>query len=260
MRKRKLVGLLSIVVIAILVAPVGYYFFLRGNSDALWRMVSQDCLVSWSASRTPGACLTVDLDQRYVLFKDARGPHHDLVMPTYSISGLESPELEQDASPNFMALAWDARSRLSNEVGLPIQDDRVALAINSRRGRSQDHLHVHVACLHVAAHALITRVAPRISHDWTPLPEKIEGSHYIARRISRDQFAKTNPIALLNDYVRESSAAPGDFGLALTRLQDGDFVLLATGLNLLKFDLGSAGEIQDFTCALARQAINNGEG
>ncbi|RTF45706.1 CDP-diacylglycerol diphosphatase, partial [Serratia marcescens] len=42
----------------------------------------------------------------------------------------------------------------------------------------------------------------------------------------------------------------GSFGLAMTALPDGDFLLLATERSLLPFTLASAEEIQDHDCRL----------
>lgn len=250
--KRKIIAMTLIVVAVLLIAPVLYYFALRSNSDALWRIVSEQCLRSQLEQQTPGACLKVDLAERYVLFKDAKGPYHDLLMPTFPVAGLESPELGDSATPDFFLYAWSERGRLSEEANFPIRDQYLSLAVNSRYGRSQDHLHIHMACLRPEVYDLLAREASSISFDWTVLSEKIQGRRYLARRLPGDALARENPIGILNRHLQANGAAPGDFGLALTLLDDGDFVLLATGMNLLTLDLGSAEAIQDFTCAVAQ--------
>jgi len=255
MTKRKLALVFLVVLTTLMLAPLAYYLFLRSDSDALWRILSQECLATEPAQQTNASCVKVDRQQSYVLFKDRRGPHHDLLMPTYPVAGLESEELGREDVPRFMEMAWAERSRLSQEAGIRIPDDYLSFAINSQWGRTQHHLHIHIACLHPSAYETITQLAPGISFDWAPLAEQIEGSHYIARRISRDAFANVNPIALLNEYLRAEAIPLGNYGLAIMQLQDGDFVLLATGMNLLAFDLGSAGELQDFECALARSEV-----
>ncbi len=243
-----------LVILTLLVcSPVLYYFFvLRSNTDALWQIVSQKCLPSHQLQQGPGACLLVDQENQYVLFKDRNGPHHDLLMPTFPVSGLEAPILEDRAAPSFVAMAWATKGRLAEEAGFPIPDPYLSLAINSRLGRSQDHLHIHISCLKPEVAQVLGRQASGITAEWSEIPEPVLGKQYLARRIAADALAGENPIVMLNDYLRAQGQAPGDYGLGVAQLADGDLALLATGRKLLSLDLGSIGRMQDFTCSLAQ--------
>ena len=250
--KKKIIVAALALVMLLAVAPAIYYVVLRSNGDALWRIVSQQCLHNRSGLHNPEACLKVDIKQQYVLFKDAKGPHHDLLMPTFPIAGLESPTLEANGTPSFMAIAWVERGRLAQEAGFTIQDQHLSLAINSRWGRTQDHLHIHIACLQPTVRQALDRQAPGVTFDWAELPDPVRGAQYLARRMAGHELAQENPVEILNDHLRSKGIVPGNFGLGMVKLNDGDFMLLAQGRNLLSFDLGSIGEIQDFNCAVAK--------
>lgn len=248
---RRLVALL--LVAAVLVATLAAsYFYFCGNSDALWQIVSQKCLPAQAKEHSPGACLKVNENEQYVLFKASNGPLHDLLMPTFRIAGLESSILDAPEAPAFMAIAWTERGRLAEEAGFPIDDDDLSLAINSRLGRSQNHLHIHIACLQASAKEALGRQANRITSRWSELPDPIMGANYFARRVASEALMQENPIASLNEFLRSKGSTPGNFGLGMARLADGDFVLLAKGNSLFPYDMGSTGRLQDYTCALAR--------
>ncbi|HEY4038854.1 MAG TPA: CDP-diacylglycerol diphosphatase, partial [Burkholderiaceae bacterium] len=59
--------------------------------------------------------------------------------------GVESPELLRDDEPDYFAQAWAARDRVISASGRSeVAADELGLAINSRWGRSQDQLHIHI--------------------------------------------------------------------------------------------------------------------
>lgn len=247
-RKLAALAIFAVVLVASLTL---YYLFFLGNSDALWQMVSQKCMTGQSVPPSSGACLKVDEKKQYVMFKASTGPHHDLLMPTFPVAGLESSVLEAPETPPFMAIAWAERGRLAKEAGFPIRDEDLSLAINSRSGRSQNHLHIHIACLHTSVKESLARQADSINLQWSKLPQPIMGKDYFARRVAGPALAQENAFVLLNDFLRSEGLVPGSFGLGMAMLPDGDFVLLAKGKSLLPFDMGSTERLLDFTCAIA---------
>jgi CDP-diacylglycerol pyrophosphatase len=246
---------LLVLLLLVIVSFVLYHRFRKEHSNALWKIVSQQCVPDQEQHHLPAPCLKVDLAQQYVVYKDPKfmGPVHELVMPSYHVTGIESPELQQKNSPSFFAYAWQERSRLSSELGKPINPGYIALAVNSRHGRSQNQLHIHLACLNPDAYRILEQEQPNIGLNWAPLKTEINGDVYLARRLNGNDLTQENPFKLLNDYVTGQGEAIGDYGLALVTLKDGGLALLATRFNVLKLDLGSAEKIQDHTCALARQ-------
>ncbi|MEW5494407.1 CDP-diacylglycerol diphosphatase [Enterobacter cloacae] len=250
MKRSKAFG--GVLLILMFVIFALYYILGRGDTNALWKIVNEQCVPNQEQNNDPTPCLKVDLSDRYVLFKDSKGPVHDLVMPTYKVSGIESPELQLDGTPPFFAFAWSERKHLDTEAGRPLPDSTVSLAVNSKYGRSQDQLHIHVSCLKDNVSAVLESEGANISNEWKPIQQKIEGHEYIARKLNGTDLEKEDPIKLLNDYVKNINDKIGNYGLAVSFLRDGSVVALATRFDLLSLNLGSAGEIQDYSCQMQK--------
>ena len=79
------------------------------------------------------------------VLKDRCGATHFLLMPMARRTGVESPELLRDDEPDYFGDAWAARDRVIAASGRSdVRVDELGLAINSRWGRSQDQLHIHI--------------------------------------------------------------------------------------------------------------------
>ncbi len=240
------------VLAATALVAVSWLIWGHGNGDALWRIVSQQCVPEQRDMKNSAPCLVVDLEQHYVLFKDRQGPLHHLIIPTDRITGIESPLLLEDNTYAFFANAWQQRGRLAAEADKPINDQFLSLAVNSRYGRSQGQLHIHLACLRPEARALLDEHATQVTAEWQPLGVKLNGHAYLAKRLGGQDLVRENPFKVLGDYARQQDDSISRYGLALVVAPGGDLLLLANRLNLADFNLGSAGEIQDYGCALAR--------
>lgn len=82
-----------------------YYGLKPDHPDALWRIVSQQCLPNQQAHDNPAPCAQVDVPAGFVVFKDRNGPLQYLLMPSAKITGIESPAVLDAATPNFFACA-----------------------------------------------------------------------------------------------------------------------------------------------------------
>ncbi|MCA8035395.1 CDP-diacylglycerol diphosphatase [Burkholderia arboris] len=235
-----------------------YYLFGRGNVNALWEIVDQQCVPNQQEHGLPAPCRKVDLAKKYVLFKDAKGPLHDLVMPTYRLTGIESPELQHEDAPSFFAYAWSERGSLAEELGRPIADSHISLAVNSKYGRSQDLLHIHTACLEPYIYRLLEAEQSSIGPEWQPLGAEIKGHLYFAKRLEGTDLVRENPFKVLNAHAASQGDDIAKFGLALVVLKDGGMALLANRFDLMGLNFGSAGEIQDYSCSIAADAITAG--
>lgn len=112
-----------------------------GHSGALWHLVDAGC----NQGRAPIAALTCHRSAGYALLKDRCGPTHYLLIPTARRSGVESAELLRDGEPDYFADAWSERERAIAASGRSTAtSDELGLAVNSRWGRSQDQLHIHI--------------------------------------------------------------------------------------------------------------------
>ncbi|MGB8663804.1 MAG: CDP-diacylglycerol diphosphatase [Serratia inhibens] len=252
--KRFLKLLIILLVILILVAAL-WFFFGRGNQDALWQIVSQQCVPNQQQNNDPDPCLRVDLKEGYVLFKDSKGPYHDLAMPTEKISGIESQELQTEQAPPYFSQAWGNRSHISTEMGKPLKDSWLSLAINSKYGRSQNQLHIHIACLRQDVYKQLGEQAKHIDQNWRPLAEKLVGHQYLARKLVGVDLTKEDPFRLLQQYVAGQGDNMANYGLALAVTPEGEMILLANRLKLTDLNLGSAGEIQDYQCSVAGNGV-----
>jgi len=240
----------SALIIAVLAAG-SWVIWGLGSGNALWQIVSQQCVPHQQDTQNPAPCLVVDLQQHYALLKDLKGPLHNLTIPTERITGIESPLLLENNAYAFFANAWQQRGRLSAEAGKPIKDEFLSLAINSRYGRSQGQLHIHLACLRPEVHRQLTEHAAQVTRDWHPLGARLRGHEYLAKRLDGQDLVRENPFKVLGEYVRQRGDSMSHYGLALVVAPGGDLLLLANRLSLANFNRGSAEELQDYACALA---------
>jgi CDP-diacylglycerol pyrophosphatase len=91
----------------------------------------------------PG-CRLYDQSNQYVIIKDnARDkPQAYLIVPTIKVTGIEDPLVLSRPVVDFWQYGW---ARSATYPGRPPSD--TALAINSADGRSQNQLHIHIACV-----------------------------------------------------------------------------------------------------------------
>jgi CDP-diacylglycerol pyrophosphatase len=112
-----------------------------GQSDALWLVIDAGCNQGWA----PVPKLQCHPERGDAVLKDRCGETHYLLVPTARRAGVESPELLRDGEPDYFADAWAARDRVIADSGrLQARSDELGLAINSRWGRSQGQLHIHI--------------------------------------------------------------------------------------------------------------------
>lgn len=225
----------------------------RGNPDALWQIVSRQCVPDQQQQHNPSPCLKVDLDRGYALYKDQKGPLHDLLIPVHKVTGIEDVALSRKLLPHYFAQAWRHRDVLSEGLKKPIDDHFVSVAINSRYGRSQNQLHVHIACLRPEVFFALNKQGQDLDEQWQVLPTSLMGHTYSARMLYAGDAEVLDPLALLRDYVEDQGDSIGQYSLLMTPRADGNFLLLTTHLELTELNLGSAAELQDYRCDLMNQ-------
>ncbi|WP_409014150.1 CDP-diacylglycerol diphosphatase [Arsenophonus sp.] len=64
--------------------------------NKLWQTINQQCIPEFKNGSLQSPCIKVDQQHRYVIYKDIKGPLHDLLLPLAKISGIESPILQQN--------------------------------------------------------------------------------------------------------------------------------------------------------------------
>lgn len=247
---KKVIKTILYILVGTIVAVFLGWKIIHGNK--LWAIVSQQCMPNQLQNKNPSPCIKVDINNHYALFTDSNGPYHELVIPTNKISGIESPELLKANIPSYFALAWENRFHFSEQNNLPIKNDWMSLAINSKYGRSQEQLHIHIACLRPDVHQTLMLLEKSVSENWTPLSQKIVGHQYIARKLVDADLTKEDPVKLLMQYVSAHGDDISHYGLGVVATPEGNLMLLASRFKLSQLTLGSVGEIQDYRCALAQ--------
>lgn len=243
-----------IFVFLLIVAAVSW-FSLRQylhHPDALWRIVSQQCVPHQRDSQNPEPCAKVDLQSGFVLLKDIHGPLQYLLLPTAKMKGMESPELLQAKTANFFWLAWQQRNFMSLRRGSQVPDDVISLTINSTSGRTQNQLHIHISCLRKDVRGQLNQYANTLNGEWQDFPVSLAGNKYIARKVSEAEFAERSPFIMLATQVPQAREHMGRYSLAMVQLAGGDWVALATERNLLQLNLASAEQLQDHDCGLLK--------
>jgi CDP-diacylglycerol pyrophosphatase len=229
----------------------------RADPDALWKITDQKCVPNEREHGQPAPCAKVDLERGYVILKDIVGDTQYLLMPTAKITGIEDPAVLLPGAANYFADAWNERHYTVEAAKGDLPRDDLSLAINSIYGRTQNQLHIHIDCIAPAVHDALQKNIAALGTKWAPFPEPLAGHHYRALLVSGDGLDGTDPFTLVADGVPGARAAMGKETLLVVgaTLPGGapGFVILGDQADLAAADHGSSEELQDHSCALAKQ-------
>jgi len=224
------------------------------DPDALWKIVHGRCVPDQQANGDPKPCEMVSLQageaRGYAILKDIRGETQFLLIPTARIEGIESPAVLAPDAPDYFRLAWAARDRVFSRVGHSLPDSAVSLAINSRFGRTQEQLHIHIDCIRADVRDALAAHAGELGGRWAVFPTLLAGRSYRAMLFT--DAARATPFALLAASLADPTTEMARHTLVLTAV-DGGFVLLDDAADAATGDRGSGEELQDHSCSLARQ-------
>lgn len=215
------------------------------RGDILWHFVHDQCVPNALAGKNPPLpCIKVDLDNRYVIFKDKNGPLQYLHMPTERVTGLEDPRVANASRMPYFAQAWHNRDYMDRLLGRPIPLQDYSLTINSKTGRSQNHLHIHISCIRPALRDRLTARHANFNSSWQPVPGGIGGHDYRVRTISLEALTSPGPIALATRTLAGAQRRMDQLSLALYPLSERQFLLFATqGIGA-----SAEGDFQDHRC------------
>lgn len=159
------------------------------SSRELLRQVTTGlCAPNAQLTGLPTPCRQVVWKPGFAVLRAPGERQHFILVPLRPLRGLESPALWQPGQPNWFGLAWRQRWYLSAWGQAPVADERIALALNAPSGRSQDQLHVHLACLRLEVRQQLRDLAASLDEHWRVLPVALAGSRYQARRLSETQL------------------------------------------------------------------------
>lgn len=248
--RRRLVITLVALGVLVTVGSIAIALNFNKNSDALWRIVSQQCVPGQEQKSRPAPCRLVNMQDGYVVLKDRNGALQFLLIPVAKITGVESQKLLNPATSNFLAEAWRARHFMEEKRGAIIDDRVFSLAINSPLGRTQNQLHIHISCLRADIRQQLDALSPRLNARWQSL--KLGSHDYQVRTITRDEFKRTSPFIRIANELPGAREDMGSYGIAIAVLADGRRVLMVVKRNLLLLNRASAEELQDHSCALLK--------
>ena len=215
------------------------------RGDILWHFVHDQCVPNAQAGKNPPLpCIKVDLDNRYVIFKDKNGPLQYLYMPTDHATGLEDPRLANAPRTPYFAQAWHNRYYMDRLLGRPVPLPDYSLTVNSKTGRSQNHLHIHISCIRPALRDRLTAQPANFNSTWQPVPGGIGGHDYQVRTVSLEDLTSPGAIALTTRTLPGAKSHMDQVSLALYPLSERQFLLFATqGMGA-----SAEGDFQDHRC------------
>jgi CDP-diacylglycerol pyrophosphatase len=166
----KTIGFASKLIIAIgICVSSGAVAFGLGERGALLHVVNDLCIPMQEALNVPLPCLKVDAKRGFVVLRAPLDATRILIVPTRRIEGIENPIILQDGAPNLWAIAWNERDRVTSAARRPLAWSDIGMAINSRRTRTQDQLHIHVDCVDPRLKRALASQAGQISTKWSLL-------------------------------------------------------------------------------------------
>ncbi len=219
---------------ALVLLAVLYLFYWSYQSNALWRIV-RHCGVD--SDHNP--CAVYRAKDGYAILKAREGRGQYLLIPTQPLRGIESAYLLRSDSPPYLAQAWGYRQLVAQAYGWPIADARLSLAINSRRARSQEQLHIHIDC-----------VRKDVWQQVTHLPQEQPAGEL---RLSRHMYHWWRIPTLSSPLWRIGFILPqgadeterGRYGLVVIAVQGGFILLRSRAAGMM---WGYAEELQDHQC------------
>src|SRR5476649_2955555 len=87
------------------------------DSDALRKIVIDQCTTHQQARGNPAPCAAIDLAGGTAILKDRNGKTQFLLIPTVPVTGIESPLVLAADAPNYWQAAWAARHLVEGLVG-----------------------------------------------------------------------------------------------------------------------------------------------
>lgn len=221
------------------------------SRNSLWKNVQERCLVP--ATPMHADCVIVDRARGFVLYKDAIGASHYLVIPDQPVSGVEDPRVWRDPQRNAWAFGWQARDVVGRAIGRTLPDTLLGLAINARASRSQDQLHIHVDCISERARDFLA--SSQIDMRWRDA--RFDGKPVRTRLIpATDAILPADPFAVVAQDVADTGGNLADRGVFLAYIAPpggtAGFVVVDQPVDAASGSKGHASDFLDRGCKLGR--------
>ena len=250
-------GLAALAVIGLSVAPLASKAgaHRRLAPSALWRVVHDLCVPDRQLTGMSAPCLAVDLAGGVAVIKDPAHKTQILLVPTARITGIEDRALLAPAAPNYWRAAWRAKSLFQRRMPHKIPPPDLAIAVNSRFGRTQNQLHFHIDCVRPRVRDQLAAGQSAIGQRWSTFPSPLGWLRYRVMRLRGAQLDGSNLFALLAaDRGAASHMDQETLVLIGARFTDGSsgYYLLSHRADLAHDDLASGEALLDHSCAVLR--------
>lgn len=231
-----------------------------GGRGLLWRVV-QACLVNHSVTGAAFPCLQVETangaSNGYAVLRAPLEDTHIILTPTVRTIGIEADQLRVTDAPNYFQDAWSARHFVTDGLARQPARDDLAMAINSRPGRSQDQLHIHVSCIRPVVKQSLRRQMTSIhSRDWTQISVSAHAPRYWALALAGGDLAGVNVFDLVANGLKVSPGRMDDMTIVVAgsegRGNDPGFIVLARQRSSRRLDEAHGEALLNHSCAAFR--------
>ncbi|WP_158809890.1 CDP-diacylglycerol diphosphatase [Beijerinckia sp. L45] len=242
---------------AVFLSVASYAVAQSADRGLLWKVV-QACVLNARLTGSSFPCLDVNIakgvESGFAVVRAPLETTHIVVTPTARVEGVEHAGLQAAGTENYFADAWQARHFVAERAPKPLRRDDIGLALNSRPGRSQDQLHIHIDCMQVSARdALKAHEAEIHTGVWSRLSFDLHGDRYWATKLKSPDLRDVNVFQLVADgmHVTEADRSKVTIVAAGASFDKGDdgFYLLALIAKNPRSNQGHGEFLLDHSCA-----------
>jgi CDP-diacylglycerol pyrophosphatase len=220
-------------------------------------VIVRTCAANFALTASPFPCTkvvpTTTGRAGYVILDEPTYRSRTILAPLEDLPGIEDVALLAPDAPNYFEFAWRER-QFAAAARLDLPRDDLGLAINSRQARTQDHLHIHMACVRSNVHAALQKNASTISEDsFRKLSFHLRGVYYWAKAMPAKDIS-WNPFHDVAEGIPRAATHIGNLSIAIIGANlpgnvKGFYVL--ADLSNPKWNHGAAAErLLDPTCKL----------
>ena len=209
----------------------------NAGRDAYQQIVQNKCVTNWLQHNNPSPCEKVFLADAkadstgYALLADPDGGAHYLLIPTQTMTSIDSGELLDPNLPNYFAEAWHARDLLSKFTGHAVPRTDVGLVVATAATRTQNQFHIHIECLRQEVVDSLKSTADKVTDVWSPVT--VAGLSFQAMRLSIQGLEVSNPFELVANLSTDARHHMGNYTVVIAGVQyqngPGFIVLTGTG-------------------------------
>jgi CDP-diacylglycerol pyrophosphatase len=187
------------------------------DRNALWKRV-QSC----AAVKNPpqGSCLFHSASKHFVLLKDGdpAKPRAYLILPTDRVPGIESPAVFGEPLLDIWRYGWE-----EGLIYVKAPVSRIGMAINSKPGRNQDQLHIHVSCSSLQTRQALEHA--NVTSHWGTRPFVTIGNRTYNAILVTSLAGKQSPWVLVSELPGAKSDM-GDHTIAVVATKNGSWYVL----------------------------------